>query len=91
MTTALAIEDLRAHIGRRLSGADVIHPGPANLLRLALGRLSVADLERRATQMVGTGVQAVPVRWPEIAFDVDDADDLTLARQYLRRRQAEGA
>jgi 3-methylfumaryl-CoA hydratase len=38
MTTTLAIEDLRSHIGRRLSGTDVIHPGPANLLRLALGR-----------------------------------------------------
>jgi 3-methylfumaryl-CoA hydratase len=38
MTTTLAIEDLRSHIGRRLSGTDVIHPGQANLLRLALGR-----------------------------------------------------
>lgn len=33
-----AIEDLRSHIGRTQVAADVIHPGPANLLRLALGR-----------------------------------------------------
>jgi 3-methylfumaryl-CoA hydratase len=38
MTTALAIDDLRTHIGRRLTATDVIQPGPANLLRLALGR-----------------------------------------------------
>jgi 3-methylfumaryl-CoA hydratase len=38
MTTALSIDDLRTHIGRRLTAADVIQPGPANLLRLALGR-----------------------------------------------------
>jgi 3-methylfumaryl-CoA hydratase len=38
MTTALAIDDLRTHIGRRLTATDIIQPGPANLLRLALGR-----------------------------------------------------
>jgi 3-methylfumaryl-CoA hydratase len=38
MTTALNIDDLKTHIGRRLTAADVIHSGPANLLRLALGR-----------------------------------------------------
>jgi len=60
------------------------------VLRLALGRLSVADLERRASEMLGTMVQAVPTPRPEIAFDVDDADDLELARHY-RRRRLEGA
>jgi len=37
-TTALSIDDLRSHIGRRLTATDVIHPGPANLLRLAFAR-----------------------------------------------------
>jgi 3-methylfumaryl-CoA hydratase len=37
-TTALSIEDLRSHIGRRVTATDVIHPGPANLLRLAFAR-----------------------------------------------------
>ena len=37
-TTALSIDELKTHIGRRLSATDVIHAGPANLLRLALGR-----------------------------------------------------
>jgi len=37
-TTALDIEELRSHIGRTQVATDVIHTGPANLLRLALGR-----------------------------------------------------
>jgi len=36
--TALNVEELRTHIGRRLVSSDVVHAGPANLLRLALGR-----------------------------------------------------
>jgi 3-methylfumaryl-CoA hydratase len=39
MTTAeLNLESLRSHIGQRLVSTDVAAPGPANLLRLALGR-----------------------------------------------------
>jgi 3-methylfumaryl-CoA hydratase len=37
-TTALSIDDLKSHIGRRLTSTDVLHAGPANLLRLAFGR-----------------------------------------------------
>ena len=37
-TTAFSIEDLKSHIGRKQTATDVLHPGPANLLRLALGR-----------------------------------------------------
>jgi len=36
--TALDLDDLRSHIGRSQTATDVIHPGPANFLRLALGR-----------------------------------------------------
>src|SRR5712692_10589629 len=37
-TSALGIEDLKAHVGRKQVATDVIVPGPANMLRLALGR-----------------------------------------------------
>ena len=37
-TTALDLDTLRRHIGRRQATADVATPGPANLLRLAFGR-----------------------------------------------------
>ncbi len=38
MTTTLDLDDLRTHIGRSQTATDVIHPGPANFLRLAFGR-----------------------------------------------------
>ena len=34
----LDVDDLKKHVGRTQTAADVLHPGPANLLRLALGR-----------------------------------------------------
>jgi len=37
-TTALDLDQLKSHIGRTQTASDVLHPGPANLLRLALGR-----------------------------------------------------
>lgn len=56
------------------------------LVLLAMGRLSVSDLERRASEILGTRARAVPAPWPEIAFDVDDVDDLALARHFVQRR-----
>ena len=37
-TTALSIDELRSHIGRKQVATDVLRAGPANFLRLALGR-----------------------------------------------------
>src|SRR5919109_692062 len=37
-TTAFNIEDLKSHVGRKQAATDTLHAGPANLLRLALGR-----------------------------------------------------
>ena len=37
-TTTLSIDDLKKHIGRRQTSTDVLHPGPANLLRLTFDR-----------------------------------------------------
>jgi len=37
-TAALDLDALTRHVGRKQTAADVLHAGPANLLRLALGR-----------------------------------------------------
>jgi len=34
----LDVDDLKKHVGRTQTAEDVLHPGPADLLRLALGR-----------------------------------------------------
>ena len=57
-TTALSIDELKTHIGRRLAATDVIHAGPANLLRQALGR---ADAELRPGD-------ALPPAWIGLYF-----------------------
>jgi 3-methylfumaryl-CoA hydratase len=36
--STLSIDDFKQYIGRRRDSSDVLHPGPANLLGLALGR-----------------------------------------------------
>ncbi|HEV3350314.1 MAG TPA: MaoC family dehydratase N-terminal domain-containing protein [Methylomirabilota bacterium] len=38
MDTMIALEDLKAHVGRRESADDIVTAAPANLLRLAFGR-----------------------------------------------------
>jgi len=38
-TTTLDLDDLKRHIGRQQVSTDVAAAGPANLLRLALGRV----------------------------------------------------
>src|SRR5260370_35875669 len=37
-TSALDLDALKTHVGRKQAASDVLYPGPANLLRLALGR-----------------------------------------------------
>jgi 3-methylfumaryl-CoA hydratase len=37
-TAALNLDELKTHIGRRVTATDVLHPGPANLLRLTFDR-----------------------------------------------------
>jgi 3-methylfumaryl-CoA hydratase len=38
MTTTINLDELKTHIGRKVTASDVLHAGPANLLRLAFGR-----------------------------------------------------
>ncbi len=62
--------------------------GLSFVVRLILGWLTVEDIERRGSEIVGAKVAAVPVSWPEIGFDVDDAEDLKLARRFLDERKS---
>lgn len=62
--------------------------GLSFVARLLTGTLSISDLERRGGEMLGTKLMAVPVRWPEIGFDIDHAEDLELAGRFLADRSA---
>ncbi len=45
------------------------------LIRFVLGRLSIARLERRATEVLGIPARAVRESAPELAYDIDTVDD----------------
>ena len=64
--------------------------GPGVLLKLLLGRLSVAELEARVSRILEVSARAVVVPYPEIGMDVDKPEDVELVAQILFRR-SEGA
>ena len=60
--------------------------GVGFVLRLLLGRLSIAALERHVGRKFGFVARAVIVPWAEIGIDVDKPADLDLVRAHLGRR-----
>ena len=56
--------------------------GPLLLLRFMFGRLSIAQLEQRAKDVLHMNVLAVRDAAPELAYDVDVADDYRYAVEH---------
>jgi GTP:adenosylcobinamide-phosphate guanylyltransferase len=57
--------------------------GPSVLLRFALRRLSIAQAEARASDVIGARVRAVISPYPEIGVNVDRVSDIALAEDLL--------
>ncbi len=55
------------------------------LLRFAIRRLSIASAERRASQLLGASVRAIPSPYAETAVNVDRVSDIALAENLLGR------
>lgn len=60
--------------------------GPGFLLQLVLGRLGVADLERKVSGLFGVTARAVVVRHASVGMDVDKLSHLRLAESILGAR-----
>lgn len=60
------------------------------LLRLAVGRLSLTAVERKAADVLGISGCALIFPHPEVGVDVDKAQDLTLVERELRQGEASG-
>jgi hypothetical protein len=54
--------------------------GPALCLRFAFHRLGIADIERRARDVLGVDARAVVDAAPGLCFDIDDLADWTYAQ-----------
>lgn len=55
------------------------------IAKLLFRRLSIRDGERRASELLGFPAKGIFSRYPEIAFNVDDARSLSLAQKFLRK------
>ncbi len=58
------------------------------LARFALGRLSIASAERRASQLLGAPVRAVVSPYPETGVNVDRITDVKLAEELISASEA---
>jgi molybdopterin-guanine dinucleotide biosynthesis protein A len=58
------------------------------LARFAVGRLSIATAEARATKILGAPVRAVVSPYPETAVNVDRVSDVALAERLVRPENA---
>ena len=56
--------------------------GPRLLAKYACGMLRIADVERRASTVLGFPVHAIRDCAPELCYDVDDFDDYLYARRH---------
>lgn len=54
------------------------------LVKFALGLMSIADAERRVSELVGAPVRAVRTARPEIGIDVDKPEDVAFVEAYMR-------
>ena len=57
--------------------------GIVALLKLAIGRLSIAELEQTVSKILGLPAVALITDFAEIGFDVDKEDDLKLVLERL--------
>lgn len=57
--------------------------GFLNIIKLLAGRLSIAELEKKAESLLGASVSAIESRYPEMAFNVDEPDDFERAKNEL--------
>ena len=91
MSTTLDLDDLRSHIGRSQTATDVIHAGPANLLRLALGRDEPELRDGDALPPAWLGLYFLPRIAPEgLRSDGSPRDTGVVPAMALPRRMFAG-
>ena len=61
------------------------------ILKLVLGRLTIAELEERVHHLTGYSAAALVMEFPEVGFDVDKPSDLEMMRLYLKPQNLSGA
>lgn len=60
--------------------------GRRPLLKFALNRITLAEVEARASKIIGCRFKLVPMPFPECGIDVDKVSDLTFVRALVQKR-----
>lgn len=60
--------------------------GPLTALKLAAGRLEIAELERTVARILGVSASAFVTQHASVGVDVDKEEDLTLLERILKKR-----
>lgn len=58
--------------------------GTKFLLLLAMGKLSISQLEQRFFELLGIKARAIISPYPELANDIDKPEDIKLVKHYLK-------
>jgi len=59
--------------------------GWTSLLKFALKRITLEEVEARASEIIGCRFKLIPMPFPECGIDVDKVSDLTLVRELVQK------
>jgi len=60
------------------------------VIKLLLGTLDIAQLEKRASKVLGIKVLGIKSSYPEIGTDVDKPSDIEIVKRYIAGKSVEG-
>jgi|Deesub1362A_J573_1020465.scaffolds.fasta_scaffold01099_11 GTP:adenosylcobinamide-phosphate guanylyltransferase len=60
------------------------------VIKLLLGTLDIAQLEKRASKVLGIKVLGIKSSYPEIGTDVDKPSDIEIVKRYMAGKSIEG-
>lgn len=65
--------------------------GRRPLLKFALKRITLEEVEARASKAIGCKFKLIPMPFPECGIDVDKVSDLTFVRRLFQKRRWQAA
>lgn len=57
------------------------------IIKIILGRASIADIEIRASRLCGCNVRAIRCHHPELAYDIDNIENFEFALEFIKSKE----
>jgi len=61
------------------------------LLKFAFNRITIEDVEKRASEVIGCRFRLIPMPFPECGIDVDKPSDLVLVQKLMQKKRWQNA